>query len=218
MAALTFDDGPDEHHTPRILEVLSRYNATATFFVLAQRADKHREVLMAIRDAGHEIGLHGDDHSPLVGCSTRRKIELIWGGKRRLEATLGQPVRLFRPPYGWQDVRAFLIARMAGLDVFGWTAEGGDWLDITTEEVVQRALAPLAPGSILLLHDRCEPLPGRPDETPAGHLDRAKMTDEIVRGARDRGLRLVSIGALLRHGRPDRRPWFWRPAQSELPR
>lgn len=66
VAALTFDDGPDGHHTMRILEVLGHRRATATFFVVARRAAQFPEIVAAIRSGGHEIALHGDDHRPLI--------------------------------------------------------------------------------------------------------------------------------------------------------
>jgi len=216
IVALTFDDGPSEDHTEGILDVLSRHGATATFFLLARRAAAFPEILAAIRDRGHEVGLHGDDHSSLVGCSTRKKIDNIRGGKKRLETSLGGPIRLSRPPYGVQDVRAFLVARTAGLEVIGWTAEGEDWLDITPTEVADRADSGLRPGAILLLHERCEPPPGG-HQSPATDLDRVEMSEQVLIRARARGLQLVSVGTLLRAGVPDRRPWFWQPEQTYLP-
>jgi peptidoglycan/xylan/chitin deacetylase (PgdA/CDA1 family) len=218
LVSLTFDDGPDGYHTPRILNVLARHQAHATFFLLASRAARYPEITMSIRDAGHEIGLHGDDHSPLIGRSTRSKIRHIRTGKRRLEAILRERVRLFRPPYGWQDVRAFLAARSAGLQVVGWGPEGDDWLDITPDEVVGRVAARLGPGSIVLLHDRVEPTPFRPDERPAERLDRAEVLDRLCRHATSRDLRSVTVGTLLRMGRPIRQPWFWRPVGDEAAR
>ncbi|MGH9890412.1 MAG: polysaccharide deacetylase family protein, partial [bacterium] len=201
----------DEHHTMRILEVLSGYGVTASFFVLAQRAARFPEIVAAIRGAGHEIALHGDDHSPLVGCSTREKVARIRRGKRRLDTLLEAPVRFFRPPYGWQDVRAFLAARALRLDVVGWTADGEDWLDLTPTEVADRAEAGITQGSILLLHDRSEPLPTQRHETPGASLDRARMVEELLLRAARRRVRFVSLGILLSHGVPVRRPWFWRP-------
>ena len=215
VAALTFDDGPDEYHTARILDVLARHDAKATFFVLAQRAARYPEILSATRAAGHEIALHGDDHSPLVGCSTREKLAKIRRGKSRLEALLGEPVRLFRPPYGWQDVRSFLAARALNLEVIGWTAEGGDWLELTPAQVADRATAGLAHGSILLLHDRAEPLPRRSDETSPRHLDRAEVVEQLFQRAATRGLHFVPVGRLLAEGSALRLPWFWRPVASD---
>ena len=218
LVSLTFDDGPDEYHTPRILDVLARHQAHATFFLLASRAAQYPEITMSIRDAGHEVGLHGDDHSSLIGRSTRSKIRHIVSGKQRLEAIQRARVRLFRPPYGWQDVRAFLAARSAGLQVVGWGPQGDDWLDITPDEVVDRVAARLAAGSIVLLHDRVEPTPFRPDERPAERLDRADVVDRLCRHVMSRDLGAVTVGTLLTMGRPIKQPWFWRPVGEEAAR
>lgn len=218
FVSLTFDDGPDEYHTPRMLDVLARHQAHATFFLLASRAARYHEITSSIREAGHEIGLHGDDHSPLIGRSTLGKIRHIRAGKRRLEAIQRERVRLFRPPYGWQDVRAFLAARSAGLQVVGWGPEGGDWLDIGPDDVVERVATRLQPGSIVLLHDRVEPTPFQPNERPATRLDRAQVVDQLCQHAVSRDLRSVTVGSLLRMGRPITQPWFWRPVGEEAAR
>ncbi len=212
IAALTFDDGPDEYQTPRILDVLSRHEANATFFVLAQRAARYPQVLAAMREAGHEVALHGQDHSPLLGRSMLGKFEHIRAGKRRLQRILNERVRFFRPPYGWQDVRAFLAARSMGLQVVGWTGDGQDWLDLRPTDVADRAVSGLDQGVILLLHDRCEPLPGR-IRSPAADLDRADAVDQILARAEGRGIRFVTLGSLLSEGEPIRLPWFSRPLE-----
>lgn len=211
FVALTFDDGPDEYHTPRILDVLARYDAKATFFVLAQRAARYPDLLSEVRRADHEIALHGDDHSPVIGCSTPEKIKKIRRGKRRLEALIGGSVRFFRPAYGWQDVRSFLAARSAGLQVIGWKAEGGDWLDRTPEQVADEVTAGLGTGSIVLLHDRTEPRPGGHTLKSSSELDRATVVEELLQRPIAQQLRFVSVGSLLRNGSAIREPWFWRP-------
>ncbi|MEO8323047.1 MAG: polysaccharide deacetylase family protein [Actinomycetota bacterium] len=217
VAALTFDDGPDEHNTEAILDVLARHSATATFFVLAQRAAQLPEILDAIRAGGHEIALHGDDHSILASCSARAKIRKIQKGKRRLEELLDEPIRFYRPPYGWQDVRGFLAARMvARLDVVGWSASGSDWVDITPAEVADRVSADLVPGAIILLHERYEPLPWRSDDVPPTALDRAQVVEEVIARASAQGINLVSVGALLERGFPVGRPWFSPPLSTNM--
>lgn len=215
VAALTFDDGPDEYHTERILDVLARHSASGTFFVLAQRAAHLPEVLNAIRAGGHEIALHGDDHSSLLGCSMLAKVRKIQAGKRRLEEMLDEPIRFYRPPYGWMDVRGFLAARVVtGLEVVGWSAKGGDWVDSTPSEVADRISADLVPGAIILLHDRYEPLPWPTAEAPPTALDRAQVVEEVIERASALGISLMSVGALLERGLPIRRPWFSVPRRA----
>jgi peptidoglycan/xylan/chitin deacetylase (PgdA/CDA1 family) len=214
FAALTFDDGPDERQTRRIVDVLARYDARATFFMLARRAEALPEILALVRSAGHEIALHGDDHSPLVGCSTREKFRRIRSGKRRLEGLLGHRVAFFRPPYGWQDVRAFIVARSAGLEVIGWSTHGSDWLDLTPSQVADQAADNLTNGSIVLLHDRTEPAHSRGPEVLVSDPDRAEVVEELFGRAADRGIQLVALGELLAVGSPLRRPWFWRPIEK----
>jgi peptidoglycan-N-acetylglucosamine deacetylase len=211
MAALTFDDGPDSYHTMRILQVLARHRATATFFVLAQRAAQFPGIIAAIQDEGHEIALHGDDHRSLIDCSIREKTHAIIGGKRRIRSMVTKPVRFFRPPYGWQDLRGFVIARLARLMIVAWTASGEDWLDITPAEVAVRAAAGLQRGAIVLMHDRCEPPADRPDEIPGAKLDRAAAVDAFLQRAASQGIQLVAVGTLLTHGVPLRRLWFGYP-------
>jgi peptidoglycan/xylan/chitin deacetylase (PgdA/CDA1 family) len=213
IAALTFDDGPDERQTRNIVDVLARYDAKATFFMLARRAEALPEIVALVRSAGHEIALHGDDHSPLVDCSTREKFRKIRSGKRRLEGLLGHRVAFFRPPYGWQDVRAFVAARTAGLEVIGWSTHGSDWLDLMPRQVADRAADNLKKGSIILLHDRTEPAPNRGSEVRVSDPDRAQVVEELFGRAADRGIRLVALGHLLAAGTPLRRPWFWRPIE-----
>jgi peptidoglycan/xylan/chitin deacetylase (PgdA/CDA1 family) len=184
----------------------------ATFFVLSERAAQYPQILAAIREAGHEIALHGDDHSPLLGRSMLAKREHIKLGKDRLETMLKERVRFFRPPYGWQDVRSFLAARSVGLEVVGWSADGRDWRDLSPTDIVDRALSGLDQGVILLLHDRCEPFPGS-IRAKAEYLDRAAVVDQVLAGAEDCGVRFVALGVLVDEGQPNRLPWFWRPLE-----
>jgi peptidoglycan/xylan/chitin deacetylase (PgdA/CDA1 family) len=216
VAALTLDDGPDDEQTERILGVLARRGATASFFVLADRAVRRPDLLRAIRDGGHELALHGDDHSSFIGRSIRASLARIGAAKRRLERLAGVRIRHFRPPYGWQDVRSFVAARAAGLRVVGWTSHGRDWVEGTPGEIAARATASLAPGDILLLHERREPVPGDVVGSPFD-LDRAAVVDEVLERAAAIPIRFVALPSLLDVGRARREAWFWRPVEPTTP-
>ena len=95
--AITFDDGPNDHTTPRVLEILDEHGVRCTFFVLGREIVKHPGILKAIATAGHEIGIHGYDHTGdhMLGQITRCKALL---------AEQDVACNLFRPPLGRRGV------------------------------------------------------------------------------------------------------------------
>jgi peptidoglycan/xylan/chitin deacetylase (PgdA/CDA1 family) len=207
--ALTYDDGPDPDITPRVLDALARTNARATFFVLGDQAERHPEVVRRARAAGHEIGLHGADHTDLRTISPIAAMRSVRRGRRTVEAILGEPIQLFRPPYGSQTrLRRFLV-RLLRLDVVMWSHTPRDWEEDTMDGLVRRATTDLEAGSVLLCHDRFREEPDQSEaDRRAGHeLDRALLTERLVREAGDLGFEVIGAGELLRSGAPRRYVW-----------
>ena len=203
--ALTYDDGPGPH-TASVLDVLERHGATATFFVLADRAEAEPELLRRMLGDGHEVALHGVDHQRLTALPASEVRSHIAEGKRRLEACTGQPVRYFRPPYGSQTPRTFVAARRCGLRIVVWSCDADDWIDHEPEHISQLALERLQPGGILLLHDGFEADPDAPLPEPG--FDRAEVLGLVLSGLAQRGLRATGVGRLLESGAARRTAWF----------
>jgi peptidoglycan/xylan/chitin deacetylase (PgdA/CDA1 family) len=207
VIALTFDDGPDEDDTPRILDALADYGAHATFFILGERARRYPDLVRRIRAAGHEVGSHSDVHRRLTSLPLHHVLPVVRRGKRDLERVLGEPIRFFRPPYGFLGRRGYLAARSQGLDIVAWSAEAQDWLELEVNELVANSFRDLRPGGILLLHERYEP-PQRPNPPPAPTFDRELFLKTLLDEISARGWKSVSVGELV-SGRPiDRRLWF----------
>ena len=206
VIALTYDDGPEPSGTEPVLAALAAAGVRATFFQLVYRAERHPELVRRVLDEGHEVALHGIDHSRLTELPVPAVARLLADGKRRLEAVAGMPVRLFRPAYGSQTVRTFLAARRAGLDVVVWGPTAWDWVDGPAAEVAGRALDGAAPGEIVLLHDAFEIPPG--DATPPPTFDRGEVTRALLAGLATRGLRPTSVGDLLTDRKPWRTAWY----------
>lgn len=99
-AALTFDDGPDRKYTPMVLDILSQYGVTATFFVVGTQAERYPEVLARIRDEGHEIGSHGYAHADMGKMTAADIAEDLRLADEALREAAGIVPALFRPPYG----------------------------------------------------------------------------------------------------------------------
>jgi peptidoglycan/xylan/chitin deacetylase (PgdA/CDA1 family) len=155
--ALTFDDGPQEPDTPRLLDLLAGENVAATFFVLGRQAERHPGLVRRIRAEGHELGVHGFSHRSMLWLSSREMGAEI----DQTLALLGRGVRLLRPPYGFKDPRLFRVAGERGLEVAGWTVHGADWRKASPEKIASRILGRIEPGAIVLLHDGCGEEPGR---------------------------------------------------------
>jgi peptidoglycan/xylan/chitin deacetylase (PgdA/CDA1 family) len=195
VVALTYDDGPDPANTPGVLDALADAGARATFFVLADRAEAHPELLRRIAAEGHEVGLHGEDHTRLSTLPAREALARIRRGRRRLAEVLGRPVTLYRPAYGAQGLAQAVGTRASGLDVVIWTAWARDWEAGTAADVARRALAAVHPGAFLLLHDATGDLEATAGAPPA--FDRGEVSRLLLAGLRDAGYETATVGGLL---------------------
>jgi peptidoglycan/xylan/chitin deacetylase (PgdA/CDA1 family) len=162
LVTLTFDDGPFPETTPKVLELLDRYNVRATFFVIGRYLDgdgerprASRAVLKKVAAAGHLIGNHTHDHALLTAVSHTQVLEQIDRGAASIERVLGKKPVLFRPPFGELDDFGQQAVQARGLDVLLWSAEVQDMEreDTVTmfRELVHRLNA--NQGGVVLLHD-----------------------------------------------------------------
>ena len=136
MVALTFDDGPDPQWTPKILDVLKRENAKATFFIIGLQAEKYPAVLQRIFREGHEIGNHTFTHPDISEISKRYMMVELNLNERLFEAKLGVKPVLFRPPYSIDqepdtadEVRPLEVAQQMGYITVGDKIDPNDWRD-----------------------------------------------------------------------------------------
>ncbi len=196
VAALTYDDGPAAATTPGVLDALAARGVRATFFVLAQAAERNPAVLRRIVDEGHELALHGVDHRRLASLPYREAVQSVAEARDRVEALAGREIRLFRPPYGALSVRQTAGVMALGLDVVIWSGAANDWVDDAQDAVAARAREAVHPGGILLLHDtRADPETlGLGEALP--QFDRAAVLNLLLDGVQADGYRLVTVGEL----------------------
>lgn len=174
---LTFDDGPDPETTREVLDLLDRRGAKATFFVIGAKAAKHPEMVRAIVERGHEVGVHGFAHDRLFSLRSGKRVRAdLERAMRTLEdITEARPV-LFRPPIGHTNPTIARVADELDLVVVGWSVAARDGIARTTpEEVVRRVDRGLADGAIVALHDAAE----RGGRKPAGVVALGGVLDAI---------------------------------------
>lgn len=152
--ALTFDDGPDPSSTPAFLTELDRLGWTATFFMLGSMARRAPGLAADVAAAGHEIGVHGDEHRNMLRRSPWSAHDDIRRARDTLAELTGVAPVFFRPPFGTLAFGAFWGARRAGLRTVLWTNWGRDWRgDALPEDVVNEILRREIDGGTILLHD-----------------------------------------------------------------
>jgi peptidoglycan/xylan/chitin deacetylase (PgdA/CDA1 family) len=193
--ALTFDDGPDPRSTPSFLELLDRHAVRATFFVLGRHAGD-RGLLRETAAAGHEVGVHGWDHRPVLLKSARGLRDDLVRTRDLVEDATGTWVRRYRPPYGLVSAHAWWAAGHAGLETVLWSAWGRDWeRGATAASIFRRVTHQFRPGGTVLLHDS--------DRTSAPGSWRATLraVERLVPAWREAGL---AVGPLAEHWMPPR--------------
>jgi peptidoglycan/xylan/chitin deacetylase (PgdA/CDA1 family) len=213
LFAVTFDDGPHPDVTPRVLDLLSARNFTATFFMPAQRALEHPDLVREVAARGNEIGVHGFSHTRITELGPRAIRHETATARRELRRIVGTRSHWFRPPYGAQNIRTFLATRLQGMDVAVWDVDPSDALTTTGFEVTADgpgrlrihaagAEMSLVPGRILLLHDT----PAADDQRD-GATRKIMLIERLLDGIGSVGGRTSTLSDILGRGVADRRIW-----------
>lgn len=145
--ALTFDDGPHPVYTPMVLDILAATATRATFFLLGQKVERYPELVERIAVAGHEIGIHGYDHTSMDLPRQARRTDALLRERHGLRA------RLFRPPRGELYPRDGLWMLAHGFQTVLWSFDALDSARAEGKVSCQIAYDRILPGDIVLLHD-----------------------------------------------------------------
>jgi peptidoglycan/xylan/chitin deacetylase (PgdA/CDA1 family) len=206
--AITFDDGPNPAITPKLLDLLERYNARATFFVIGRFARECPELVRETAARGHVIGNHTDAHPNLFWRSSDRiTVELRCCNSGIKEAMDATP-KWFRPPYGMRNPWVIPAALELGMSTVMWTRIPGDWNAKSAEWLIPRmkpiaenakrnigaSASGVAPGSgdILCLHD------GNHRELNGDRAPTVAALEHWLPRWRDLGLEFVTIDQAVR--------------------
>ena len=148
---LTFDDGPSEHLTARVLDLLASRGVRATFFLLGRRVQAAPQMVDRIAEAGHEIGCHSRNHEHAWKTMPWVTPLDIRRGFADVKRWRERPI--FRPPYGKLTLPGLLVARGRASGFGWWTVDSQDtWADPRTPEQTGEAVRERG-GGVVLLHD-----------------------------------------------------------------
>jgi peptidoglycan/xylan/chitin deacetylase (PgdA/CDA1 family) len=192
---LTFDDGPNEPHTSQVLDVLEQFDVKATFFLIGKNVETFPDVVSRMSAGGHDIGNHGYDHSVLPLKSPAYIRDQIEKTNEVIERVSGRRPSLFRASHGWRNPWVNRVALAAGCLPVAWTLGVWDTDRPGAEVIRERTLEHLENGCIVLLHD------GRGMEHGTDASQLIEALPHIIRGARERGYRFITLSEMIRESR-----------------
>lgn len=154
MIALTFDDGPGAE-VGRILDVLEKYNARATFFMVGPRVNSKPEIVKRIADLNCELGNHSTNHPQLTkldAAGIHKEIQTTSDAIKK--ATGGKGPTVMRPPFGAVNAT---VKQTVGLPIIMWSVDTMDWKTRNTQKTIDSVLTYAKDGSVVLMHDIHKP-------------------------------------------------------------
>ena len=154
QVSITFDDGPNPEFTLKILSLLKKHKAKATFFLIGENAKKYPEIVNQIIDEGHTIGNHSYSHSKNFGFfSTEKVTSELLKANLILKEISGMELKMFRPPFGVTNPNIKKALRKTAHYSIGWSKRSLDTTKISEEKILERITTNLKKGDIILLHD-----------------------------------------------------------------
>jgi peptidoglycan-N-acetylglucosamine deacetylase len=189
--ALTYDDGPNDPYTLRLLEVLAKHNVRATFFLIGRYVRQRSDIARELMKAGHVIGNHTFTH-PLLIFKAARGIEAEMADcTRALSDAVGEHSNLFRPPFGGRRPAVMRITRRLGLEPVMWNVTGYDWNAPSAEHIERKVSGRVCGGDVILLHD------GSHRTFGADRAYTMTATDRLISRYKQEGYEFVTIPEML---------------------
>ena len=193
LIALTYDDGPNDPHTLKLLEVLAKHDVRATFFMIGRYVRARPDIVREVARAGHVIGNHTFTHPLLIFESAAQTRTQLLECRSALQDAIGEHSNLFRPPFGGRRPATLRVARDLGLETVMWNVTGYDWNSPPASAIERKVIRQMRGGDVILLHD-------------GGHramgADRAQTviaTENLIRRYRDEECEFVTVETAVSH-------------------
>lgn len=189
--ALTFDDGPNDPYTQRLLDVLARHDVRATFFVIGSYVRQRQDIVRAVASAGHAMGNHTFTHPLLIFKSAAHVRQELSDCRAAIHDAIGEHSNLFRPPFGGRRPDVLRIARELGLEPIMWNVTGYDWNAPPADEIERKVTSQIRGGDVILLHD------GGHKQMGADRSQTVLATDRLITQYKSEGYDFVTVPQML---------------------
>jgi len=185
VVALTYDDGPNPAATEDLLRVLADEGVKATFFMLGNNVSKYPELAKKVADQGHQIGNHSQKHKRYNGLTPPKMEEDFSTAQQVIAEATGVTPVWARPPYGAVNPSVYSVLGSNSINLCMWNVDPADWREPGKQVIVNRVLANVRPGAVILMHD------GGGDRSQT-----VRATRTIIRALKEEHYRFVTVQQL----------------------
>ncbi len=189
--ALTYDDGPNEAHTPQLLEILAGHETKATFFLIGRYVQQRPDLVRQIIQAGHAVGNHTFTHPLLTFQSESEIRKELSACSQAIADAIGEKPVLFRPPFGGRRPAVLRIARELDLQPIMWSVTGYDWSAPPAQQIENNVASQTRGGDVILLHD------GSHKQMGADRSQTVIATDRLIARYKAEGYDFVTIPRMM---------------------
>ena len=208
--ALTYDDGPNDPDTLKLIDVLARHDAKATFFLLGRFVAQKPDIARALVSAGHVVGNHSWDHPRLIFASNAGLLRQLQQTQSAIFDACGVMPTLFRPPFGGRRPGTLSAVRRFGLEPIMWNVTCHDWKATSVDRVVAHAQRQIRGGDVILMHD------GDRRAMGADRTHTVEATERVVAHCKSKGYQFVTIPEMMKQAISNKQRPFSRGTSKKI--
>lgn len=151
--AISFDAAWGADYTESLLKTLKEHNVKTTFFLVGFWVDKYPDMVKRISEEGHEVANHSAKHPKMSTLSKDQIIKELTSTSDKIEAIIGKPTTLLRPPFGDYNNTLIETSQELGYQVIQWDVDSLDYKDYGADAIYNRVISKVGNGSIVLFHN-----------------------------------------------------------------
>jgi peptidoglycan/xylan/chitin deacetylase (PgdA/CDA1 family) len=189
--ALTYDDGPNDPHTFRLLEILAKHKVRATFFLIGRFVQQRPDIVRELAKAGHLIANHTFTHPQLIFKTGEQVRDEVLRCQRAITDAVGEHSNLFRPPFGGRRPVTLRAVRRLGLDPVMWNVTGYDWNAPSAGHIERKVISQVKGGNVILLHDGGHKMLG------ANRSGTVEATNRLIARYKEEGYQFVTVASMM---------------------
>ena len=189
--ALPYDDGPNDPHTLRLLEVLAKHDVLATFFLIGRYVQQRPDIAREVIRSGHILGNHTFTHPLLIFKNDAEIRKELQQCRQSLLDAVGGHSNFFRPPFGGRRPGTLRIARDMGLEPIMWNVTGYDWNAPPAAVIEGKISNRMRGGDVILLHD------GGHKQMGADRSQTVLASDHLISRYKAEGYEFVTVPKMM---------------------